>query len=71
MRFRIRYVAEDTDRHGNVRIYYRRKGRKTRLPGPICECKINRLRLGEVVYLNQAISANSVNNLTMRSYDGH
>ncbi len=36
MKIRLRYVVEDTDRHGNVRIYYRRRGRlKVRLPGPI------------------------------------
>lgn len=36
MKLRLKYVVEDTDRHGNVRIYYRRKGRgKIRLPGPI------------------------------------
>ena len=32
---RYRYVVEDVDRHGNVRLYFRRNGRKTRLPGPI------------------------------------
>ena len=32
----MRYVVEDVDRHGNVRIYFRRKGSlKIRLPGPI------------------------------------
>ena len=32
---RVKYVAEDTDRHGNVRLYYRRPGYpKIRLPGP-------------------------------------
>jgi len=32
----LKYVVEDTDRHGNVRIYYRRKGMpKFRLRGPI------------------------------------
>ena len=32
----IRYVVEDKDRHGNVRIYYRKPGQgKIRLPGPI------------------------------------
>ncbi|WP_291733737.1 site-specific integrase [Leisingera sp. F5] len=35
MKFRLKYVVEDTDRHGNVRLYYRRHGRKTRLRGPI------------------------------------
>jgi integrase len=31
---RLRYVVEDMDRHGNVRVYFRRKGaRKIRLPG--------------------------------------
>jgi hypothetical protein len=34
MKFRLKYVIEDTDRHGNVRLYYRRYGRKTRLRGP-------------------------------------
>ena len=33
MKIRLRYIVEDTDRHGNVRIYYRRRGRlKVRLP---------------------------------------
>jgi integrase len=33
---RIKYVVEDVDRHGNVRIYFKRRGYpKTRLPGPI------------------------------------
>ncbi|MCW2284720.1 integrase [Rhodoblastus acidophilus] len=32
---RIKYVVEDVDRHGNVRLYFRVKGRpKVRLPGP-------------------------------------
>ncbi len=32
---RVKYVVEDRDRHGNVRLYYRRKGQpKVRLPGP-------------------------------------
>src|SRR5215207_4850244 len=31
---RFRYVVEDVDRHGNVRLYFRRKGQaKIRLPG--------------------------------------
>jgi integrase len=33
---RMKYVVEDTDRHGNVRIYYRRPGQqKVRLRGPV------------------------------------
>ena len=35
MKIRLKYVTEDTDRHGNVRIYFRRNGRKVRLPGPL------------------------------------
>lgn len=27
MRIEVPYLAADVDRHGNVRIYYRRKGR--------------------------------------------
>ena len=34
MDIRLKYVLEDTDRHGNVRIYYRHDGRKIRLRGP-------------------------------------
>ncbi|NOE32168.1 tyrosine-type recombinase/integrase [Ruegeria sp. HKCCD7318] len=34
MKMKLKYVVEDTDRHGNVRLYYRRHGRKTRLRGP-------------------------------------
>ena len=34
MKMRLKYVVEDTDRHGNVRLYYRREGRKVRLRGP-------------------------------------
>ena len=31
---RLRYVIEDVDRYGNVRVYFRRKGQaKIRLPG--------------------------------------
>src|SRR4051794_15609150 len=31
---RLRYLVEDVDRHGNVRLYFRRKGQaKIRLPG--------------------------------------
>jgi hypothetical protein len=34
VRIRLRYVVEDTDRYGNVRLYFRRKGhKKLRLPG--------------------------------------
>lgn len=35
MKVRLKYVVEDTDRHGNVRLYFRRDGRKVRLPSPI------------------------------------
>ncbi len=36
LKIRIRYVVEDADRHGNVRLYFRKRGqRKVRLPGPI------------------------------------
>ncbi len=31
---RLKYVVEDVDRHGNVRLYYRHDGRKVRLRGP-------------------------------------
>lgn len=35
MKMRLKYVCEDTDRHGNVRLYYRRVGKpKIRLRGP-------------------------------------
>lgn len=34
MKMRLKYVVEDTDRHGNVRLYYRRDGLKVRLRGP-------------------------------------
>src|SRR5215510_76464 len=34
IRVRFRYVIEDVDRHGNVRLYFRRRGEpKVRLPG--------------------------------------
>ncbi|MGV6850201.1 MAG: tyrosine-type recombinase/integrase [Marinibacterium sp.] len=33
MKMRLKYIVEDTDRHGNVRLYYRRPGQpKVRLP---------------------------------------
>ena len=36
MKMRLKYIVEDTDRHGNVRLYYRRPGvPKIRLRGPI------------------------------------
>ena len=35
MNFRLKYVVEDTDRHGNVRLYFRRGGQKIRLRGPL------------------------------------
>src|SRR5690349_19208155 len=28
---KLRYIVEDVDRHGNVRIYFRRNGKKTRM----------------------------------------
>ena len=31
MRMQLRYVVEDVDRHGNVRVYLRRHGKKKRL----------------------------------------
>lgn len=34
MKAKIKYVMKDTDRHGNVRLYFRRNGRKLRLRGP-------------------------------------
>jgi integrase len=34
MKIKLQYVVEDVDRHGNVRVYFRRKGQlKVRLPG--------------------------------------
>lgn len=34
MRVRLKFVVEDVDRHGNVRVYFRRRGQpKVRLPG--------------------------------------
>jgi len=36
MQIRLKYVVEDTDRHGNVRLYFRKAGQsKIRLPAPI------------------------------------
>ena len=35
MKIRVKYVVEDTDRHGNVRLYLRKDGRKLRLRGPL------------------------------------
>ena len=36
IKVRIKYVVEDMDRHGNVRLYFRRQGlTKLRLPGPL------------------------------------
>lgn len=36
MKIRVKYVVEDTDRHGNVRLYLRKPGHpKTRLRGPL------------------------------------
>ena len=36
VKIRIKYVVEDTDRHGNVRLYLRKPGQpKTRLAGPL------------------------------------
>jgi hypothetical protein len=32
MKIRLKYVVEDVDRHGNVRLYFRRNGKKIRLP---------------------------------------
>ncbi len=34
VKVRFRFVVEDVDRHGNVRLYFRRRGEpKVRLPG--------------------------------------
>ncbi|MGE5515117.1 MAG: tyrosine-type recombinase/integrase [Bacteroidota bacterium] len=35
MKLRLKYVVEDMDRHGNVRVYIRRNGRKVRLHAEI------------------------------------
>ncbi|WP_413219533.1 tyrosine-type recombinase/integrase [Tritonibacter mobilis] len=35
MDVKLKYVVQDTDRHGNVRIYFRRNGKKVRLRGPV------------------------------------
>lgn len=32
---KVKYVVEDVDRHGNVRLYLRKDGRKIRLRGPL------------------------------------
>lgn len=35
MKIKLKYVSDDRDRHGNVRLYFRRRGEpKLRLPGP-------------------------------------
>lgn len=34
-KIRVKYVVEDVDRHGNVRLYLRKDGRKIRLRGPL------------------------------------
>lgn len=34
MKAQLKHVVRDKDRHGNVRLYYRRDGRKVRLRGP-------------------------------------
>ena len=35
MTIRLPYVTQDRDRNGNVRLYYRRNGKKLRLRGPV------------------------------------
>jgi len=36
MKIRLKYVVEDPDRHGNIRLYFRKPGRaKVRLPSPL------------------------------------
>ncbi len=36
MKIRVKYVVEDMDRHGNVRVYFRKPGKKKlRLPSPV------------------------------------
>jgi hypothetical protein len=38
MKIRFKYLTEDRDRHGNVRLYFRRNGKKIRLRGtPGCD----------------------------------
>jgi hypothetical protein len=32
---KLRYTVEDVDRHGNVRIYFRRRGRR-KSASPVC-----------------------------------
>ncbi len=32
----LKHLVEDVDRHGNVRVYVRRHGRKVRYPGHQC-----------------------------------
>lgn len=34
MKVKLKFVVRDTDRHGNIRLYYRKDGRKLRLRGP-------------------------------------
>ncbi|WP_281857095.1 tyrosine-type recombinase/integrase [Litoreibacter halocynthiae] len=35
MKSNLKYVSQDTDRHGNVRLYFRKGGKKVRLRGPV------------------------------------
>ena len=36
MKYKIQYVVEDVDRHGNVRVYFRKRGcKKIRLPNKV------------------------------------
>lgn len=35
MKAKLKNVIQDTDRHGNMRIYFRKAGRKIRLRGPL------------------------------------
>ncbi len=36
LKIQVKYVSPDEDRHGNVRLYFRRKGQlKIRMPEPL------------------------------------
>lgn len=57
-----RYVTSDTDRHGNVRYYFRKHGRKIRLPSPRRKSLFTRAYVDAATQLGLDLSPSAIQN---------
>ena len=65
MKTNLRYVVRDKDRHGNIRLYFRKDGKKTRLRG--AEGSAEFLENYRLALLNQSLPTPSFETVQSRS----